>query len=415
MKKFNKQLKYLIIFALLLSVFTGSLQAQVTIGSLLKPIDGALLQLTEGDVTTKGLLLPRVKLTTLDRLDDINPGASARPDVDMHVGLTVYNVPNDEVCPTIETGVYVWLGTKWMKVGAQSIDFLYKTSKNIPAGIIIEKDQEGNSFAAASFGEAGVWMLHNLAVTKYADGTPIPVYDGTPRRTAAAYSYPNVVPGDWGKAPTTYKREQGLLYTWGAATKGYNPGNLNQTQYTLSGVPGVDEVENVGPGGIAPDKYVQGACPNGWHLPSDREWNELAKETYSSPLSYSNYMSGEAPFAPPWNAGWEIGITGYRGAANGDKGQGAVLKEACTLNYFLGLPPTNGRSLSLDKNGFNGKLVGLISADKVFNFGLFAYFWTSSAYSTDRAWFRYLNFNSPAGGRNSEDKGDLLSVRCKKN
>ncbi len=47
---------------------TTLLNAQVTIGSLDKPIDGALLDLKESGTTTKGLSLPRVELKEIDKL-----------------------------------------------------------------------------------------------------------------------------------------------------------------------------------------------------------------------------------------------------------------------------------------------------------------------------------------------------------
>lgn len=414
--KVHRTLQYQFIIALLSSASAINCLAQVTIGSTIPPVEGALLELRQKDITTKGLHLPRVKLTSLESLDDIDPQSTNRPDSDTHIGLTVYNVANDSICPTIDPGIYIWLGSQWHNIRKTKKDFLYTLSKNPTSRIIIEQDQEGNPFAAASFGEAGIWMLHNLAVTKYSDGTPIAQYSGVSERGAAAYSYPNATPGDWGNPPSTYKREQGLLYTWAAATKGYNPGDIDQAQYDTSSIPGTGEVENTGTEGSAPNMYVQGICPDGWHVPSDREWNQLAKEVYTYAEKYSTYTAEELPLSPPWDPEWEITVsTGYRGVVGGEQGQGSILKDPCTVSYFMNLPASQGKGLPISEGGFSAKLTGFISSDKIFNYGLFGYFWTSSASSQDRAWFRFIYFDSAAGGRNTEDKRDLLSIRCKKN
>jgi len=86
-------------------------------------------------------------------------------------------------------------------------------------------DYEGNSYKTARIGKY-VWMTQNLRSTQYRDGTNIP----------NAVSYNN--------------NEQntmvlGKLYTWDAA--------MNQSTDTLT----------------------QGACPNGWHIPTTSEWNNL--------------------------------------------------------------------------------------------------------------------------------------------
>lgn len=103
------------IVLVLLSITVG-LQAQVTIGSNQPPVGGALLDLknqeptSPGGITaTKGLALPRVKLTDLnDITKDITDVTAA--DTDEHIGLTVYSVGK---CDGIDEGLYVWNGNSW--------------------------------------------------------------------------------------------------------------------------------------------------------------------------------------------------------------------------------------------------------------------------------------------------------------
>jgi uncharacterized protein (TIGR02145 family) len=92
------------------------------------------------------------------------------------------------------------------------------------------------------------WMAQNLRTTKYADGKRIPLITSSSNwnslvdtsRACAFYNFSSSTDSAYG-----------LLYTWAAAT------NQSITSYSI-------------PSG------VQGACPDGWHLPSDAEYSKLA-------------------------------------------------------------------------------------------------------------------------------------------
>lgn len=111
-----------------------NIQAQVTIGSNEPASKAALLQLKDtkgvtggGANSSKGLGLPRVKLTDLDNLypmftedDGITPTAeyiAGKNTLDMeHIGLVVYH---PEKCTLFGRGVYVWTGNQWKKTNAE--------------------------------------------------------------------------------------------------------------------------------------------------------------------------------------------------------------------------------------------------------------------------------------------------------
>ncbi|MDR2057780.1 MAG: hypothetical protein LBP83_05780 [Dysgonamonadaceae bacterium] len=106
-------------FLLLLLVFSFRLTAQVTIGSLSKPQEGALLDLKEKEITasdvdlsnsSKGVLFPKVNLESATSLNPLIPSAS---DLQKKIskGMVVYNV-NKNVAGLTE-GVYVWTGEEW--------------------------------------------------------------------------------------------------------------------------------------------------------------------------------------------------------------------------------------------------------------------------------------------------------------
>jgi uncharacterized protein (TIGR02145 family) len=106
-------------------------------------------------------------------------------------------------------------------------------------------DRDGNVYPAVWIGD-DLWMAECLKVKHYPNGDAIPVVDDFDvmqnylDNKVGAYCYYNF--------DSNIGNDYGFLYTWEAATadnwsKDKNPG--------------------------------QGICPDGWHLPSAREWNEL--------------------------------------------------------------------------------------------------------------------------------------------
>jgi hypothetical protein len=109
--------RILILFVCILSGI-APVKSQVTIGSLHKAAEGALLdlkdQLPDSDnVTSKtgGLLLPRVELKSKHdfSLPNVTPAQWAD-----HTGLLVYNV-NQNL--SLEKGIYQWDGNMWKILG----------------------------------------------------------------------------------------------------------------------------------------------------------------------------------------------------------------------------------------------------------------------------------------------------------
>jgi hypothetical protein len=104
-------------------------------------------------------------------------------------------------------------------------------------------DVEGNVYKTVVIGTQ-CWMRENLRTTKYADSTSITYGESFPPSATTAYYY---YPGSPDNVPT-----YGLLYNWSAAMK--NEGS-----------------SDTDPSG------VQGVCPEGWHLPSRTEWNQIVR------------------------------------------------------------------------------------------------------------------------------------------
>lgn len=111
-------------------------------------------------------------------------------------------------------------------------------------------DFDGNTYPVVKIGNQ-CWMAENLRVTHYADGTQIPKGD---RTTNLSYNSNARAYFDHPEAPysedlNAYLQNKSKLYTWGGAT--------NRQAFVLG------------------EGDVQGACPNGWHIPSKAEWDEL--------------------------------------------------------------------------------------------------------------------------------------------
>jgi hypothetical protein len=102
---------------LIISVICAN--SQVTIGSLIEPAKGALLDLKEHEpdqdnaTANKGLLLPRVELEHINEFTLItNPTTEQKAN---HTGLLVYNLTVDE-SKSLERGTYQWDGNKWKRI-----------------------------------------------------------------------------------------------------------------------------------------------------------------------------------------------------------------------------------------------------------------------------------------------------------
>ncbi|MCK9499886.1 MAG: hypothetical protein GX793_00635 [Bacteroidales bacterium] len=112
------------------------------------------------------------------------------------------------------------------------------------------------------------------------------------------------------------------------------------------------------------------ACPSGWHLPSNEEWTQLTE-----------FLGGE-------------GVAGGK------------LKSTDSINQES---PNAGAT---NESGFNALLGGYRDYNGVFNYiKSYGFWYSASEYSSDYAWYRYLdNNNSNAFKYYSKENG--LSVRC---
>lgn len=369
--------EYLFLAILLANCVVG--YSQITIGSSDAPLPGALLDLKEEGVTTKGLGMPRVALTSktgdLAKTMGYTGGKIGSLSAEEHIGLIVYNVNTSmELCP----GLYVWDGTSWVELSPPEDKTAYD-----PVSQILT-DHEGNTYTTRSFGQAGRWMTENLRTRSYYPCYILPESGGN------GYDQPTVgIPQNIG-ANEARIRANGLFYNWAAATK------------MKGGITGKGNPINEG--GIDHEK-VQGICPRGWHLPSDLEFTELENEIILHTSLYSSTPNIVSPILPA------TGVTDRRGTIHGN---------AMKLPSEPFDPGCEGTSFDALNNGFAVLLVGCGWWDTTSasytsqSQGTLGAFWTSSSSGSsggayDRACSNgWANVMRGAGTRPTQ-----FSVRCK--
>lgn len=261
MKNIKSTLNTILIVLILCSNVFSEIHAQVTIGSTTKPKGGALLDLTEGDTTSKGLGLPRVKLKALKAtnndlrttIDGVSTSLGDPWDLNAHIGLLIYNAEEDDPnCPNTDIGIHVWNGNEWESLqGKTMVDHTNFVEYGDGTGLLT--DFEGNTYTTKKWGDKH-WMTQNLRSIRGADGEYIGCTEGlyiNPASFNNGYtrikvqsSIPDGVVADYTDASIAtsnqtyeeYATEFGLLYNWTQANK---------------------------------------ACPKGWHLSTYAEWTDL--------------------------------------------------------------------------------------------------------------------------------------------
>ena len=115
-------------------------------------------------------------------------------------------------------------------------------------------------------------------------------------------------------------------------------------------------------------------APTGWHIATDADWTQL---------------------------------TEYLG---GDSIAGGMLKETGTSHWYS---PNKGAT---NETGFTALPAGGRGPDGelFYNIGSYSYWWSSSEYSTENAWLRFVFFDGSNTGRHNVSKKYGFAVRCVK-
>jgi len=185
-----------------------------------------------------------------------------------------------------------------------------------------------------------VWTNKNLDVARYRNGDIIP-------QVTNATQWAALTTGAWcwyNNDSATYAATYGRLYNWYA---------VNDSR---------------------------GLAPNGWHIPTDAEWNKLVKhldsgaDTTCSGCAQSTIVGGALKSITGWSSPNE-------GATNS--------------SGFSGLPG----GYRFDGGLFN-------------NIGFYGYWWSATEPFTTNAWTRFVYYSFGGVNRNSFAKSFGISVRC---
>ena len=192
-------------------------------------------------------------------------------------------------------------------------------------------DVDGNVYPTVNIG-GQVWMAENLKVTHYRNGDEIPYWTWASVRTGA-YAYCN--------SDIVNVSPYGLLYNWYA----------------------VNDPRHI--------------APEGWHVPSDTEWEVLVYYLCGIDMAGSKLK--------------EKGITLWQ-----EPNSGATDSGASNLSGFSALPA--------------GEYLG---DGRFMSFGQNAFFWSSTELDQHIAWYRILFHDSPRLKRSADkdDKKYCLSIR----
>ena len=143
------------------------------------------------------------------------------------------------------------------------------THSTLDCGDMMVYDVDGNSYHTVQIGTQ-CWLKENMRTTHYANGDVIPYAN-------SGYDYDN---------PFYYRNTNldeavyGLHYNWPAVMNGFGGSETN-------------------PSG------VQGVCPDGWHVPSNAEWEQLrdylASESEYWCNSTSTYIAKALAAQTDWN------------------------------------------------------------------------------------------------------------------
>ncbi len=214
-------------------------------------------------------------------------------------------------------------------------------------------DYDGNTYATVVIGPQ-CWMAEHLRTTHFADGTPIIHGDSASSSTPLYYNV-----GSSGQETRTF----GFLYNLQAARRG------SQDSYS----------EDV-PSGI------QGVCPNGWHLPSNAEFDAMLNYLTYDHLNCCNGQTAQVGKSLASQSNWN-----------------ASANDCAVGNDLSG---NNHSGFNAQPSGyFNGSFTEMYSK---------ACFWTTSRSDnvSSRCIYRLLQYDSNTFNNGYFNSNFACSVRC---
>jgi uncharacterized protein (TIGR02145 family) len=248
-----------------------------------------------------------------------------------------------------------------------------------------------------------VWMAENLnyqtGLTFIQDVTQ----PGNGDRVIGSFWCP-AVSGSTISADKNTCNTYGALYTWETAMSENGKGTWDESK--VSGR--YHESDKTPNDAIDDPTNHTGICPGGWHLPTDYEWATL--------------LDAVDPHCGSYTAQVGSGYYGSEGVAGAGDGVGASVQMKSASTY-LGSDPGNGAWADHDYRGNDATGFGMVPAGQLsvsptalfYLRGTGTSFWSSSASTPARAWYRYYTSTNTRAGRNHISRMTGYSVRCVRN
>jgi len=209
------------------------------------------------------------------------------------------------------------------------------TKENIFVYEIMRDDRNGRKYKVITIGDQ-LWMAENMNIGKQISSGELPIDNDRIEK----YCYHN-------SAENCEK--MGALYTWEEAAQYSKPADKKRDP-------------------------VRGICPDGWHLPSEAEWQQLSEK-----------MGGEM-------------VAGNK------------LKD---LTYWNQPSVKEGRQVKLDVSGFAAIPAGRINSVGESHYkGSSTSFWSASKPNVDKAWHRTITTRGRGFYKAASYTTQKYSVRC---
>ncbi len=228
--------------------------------------------------------------------------------------------------------------------------------------------RDGQTYRWVEIGDQ-VWMAENLRYLPsiIEPGVSESCMDPFYRRYTYNYFGNDV---DEAKALNNFKN-YGVLYNWPAAMNGVSSSSLN-------------------PSG------VQGACPPGWHVPSDAEWTQLVDYLTSQGFPNDDVINGSG------------------NALKSCRQHDSPLGGNCNTNEHP-VWSSNDTNHGFDEFGFAAYPGGYCYLDGMFYFlGNSGFWWSATDDSSGIAWYRSVKYDSGSIIRYATNCSTCFSVRCLK-
>ncbi|MBF0430537.1 MAG: PKD domain-containing protein [Fibrobacteria bacterium] len=270
---------------------------------------------------------------------------------ELGIGLTDTFLPL-----TVFDSLYInWKVVSYDSIGDSSAWSTERFS-NIKKILVDSRDNQQYKYVTIG---SQTWMDRNLAYLPQVDNDEAGSEDVASGKYYYVYGYTPTGANETAevtnaKATSNYQT-YGVLYNWYSAMDGGSSSSTN-------------------PSGI------QGACPAGWHLPSDAEWKQL-----------------------------EIAIGMSQAEADGTEGRGTTEGQELKTSTWGGTNTHGFAALPASRRNWNSPFSGL---------GFRAYFWTVTEVDATDAFSRYLSSNNDDVFRNFTpplSKHSGFSVRCLQN